>query len=307
MMYKMAQGLVMYFGMNFVMKQFMGSKQQTTITTDENGQAVQVPVATVGDIPAFSARPQQLDEGAIYNQIPQRVAPIWPSDSNIDIIVTLSDTFRPIKIASVPKQYVALQESNFKLGDLKDARTAEVEFTVPKAVQNNGTLWGHFYVGQAGANLDPMEPGFDPATAAHFAYPLTQYFPKKKVSKTRNLLEEKIEEEKPEEEEPEGVVIANYYHPNTTLSFVDLGVVQYPSMHPATRRFIHLEATGARDGSGQNSWYCKSPKKSITWLQKQAASLLTSDRPCSLCQQLLANANSDDASQRHGDDPSTSP
>lgn len=260
MMYKMAQGLVMYFGMNFVMKQFMGSKQQTTITTDENGQAVQVPVATVGDIPAFSARPQQLDEGAVYNQIPQRVAPIWPSDSNIDIIVTLSDTFRPIKIASVPKQYVALRESNFKLGDLKDARTAEVEYTVPKAVQNNGTLWGHFYVGQAGANLDPMEPGFDPATAAHFAYPLTQYFPKKKVSKTRNLLEEKVEEEKLEEEEPEGVVIANYYHPNTTLSFVDLGVVQYSSMHPATRRFIHLEATGARDGSGQNSWYCKSPK-----------------------------------------------
>lgn len=259
MMYKLAQAAAMYFGMNLLLKQFVpASKQQTTITkTDADGNTVQV-VTTSGPVPAFHDRPSQLDEGAVYNPIPQKVAPIWPADSNIDILVTLSDSFRPIKIASIPEQYVALKESNFKLGSMKESRFAEIEFEVPKAVQNNGTLWGHFYIGQAGARLDPMEPDFDPATAAHFSFPLTQYFPKKKFVKTRNLLDDKADEkEVVEEEEPSGPVIANYYHPNTTLSFVDLGVVDYPTMQPVTRRFIHLEATGARDGSGQNSWYCK--------------------------------------------------
>jgi hypothetical protein len=35
----------------------------------------------------------------------------------------------------------------------------------------------------------------------------------------------------------------------------DTGVMQYPSLHPAVRQYVHLEATGARDATGQNGWY----------------------------------------------------
>jgi hypothetical protein len=253
---KIAQAAAIWFGMNMLMKQFGPSKPQAVTTKDAAGNTVQAPANTAA-IPAFDARPSKLDEGATYNRIPQRVAPIWPIDSTVDIIVTLSDSFIPVKIASIPQEYVALKETGFKLGNSSESRVAEGSFAVPSAVQNNGTLWGHFYVGLSGANLDPREPGFDPATAYHFVYPVSQYLPRKKESKTRNLLEGKVEHDAGEElDKPAGPIIANHYHPNISLSFVpDAGVIAYPTMHPGNRQFVHLEATGARDGSGQNSWY----------------------------------------------------
>ncbi|KAI1390941.1 cleft lip and palate transmembrane 1 [Hypoxylon trugodes] len=275
-LYKIVQGVAIWFGMQMLMKQFTGgNKAQTATTTDASGNVVQVP-ANTGEIPAYQLRPSSLDEGATWNPVPQRLAPIWASDSSVDIIVTLSSSFVPVKISSVPDEYVALKEKNFKLGNSSDTRIAETTFTVPSSVQNNGTLWGHFYVGLKGANLDPKEPGFDPATAFHFVHPLTQYIPKKKESKTRNLLEDRpeVEEEEPEEQNT-GPIIANYYHPNTSLAFVpDTGVLTYPQTHPAIRQFIHLEPTGARDGSGQNTWYYPVLYVNTFWQMKSHMTLL---------------------------------
>lgn len=248
----------MWYGMQLLMKQFTGGNkaQTTTEVKDADGNVVKLP-ANTGAIPAYQLRPKTLDDGATYARIPQRVAPIWPVDSSLDIVVTLSDTFVPKPIAKTEEQYRVLDEKSFKLGNYSDKRIIETEFSVPANVQNNGTLWGHFYVGLTGSSLDPKEPGFDPATAIHFAYPLTHYIPKKKVAKTRNLLESKDESaEEVEEEQPSGPIIASYYHPNTTLSFIpDTGVLDLQKAAPAVRQFLNLESTGARDGSGQNSWY----------------------------------------------------
>ncbi|KAI0517642.1 cleft lip and palate transmembrane protein 1-domain-containing protein [Xylaria bambusicola] len=254
---KILQGVLIWFGIQMLMKQFIGGGNQPKITTakDSDGNIVQIP-ANTGDIPAYQLRPATLDPGATYSRIPQRVAPIWPSDSAVDIVVTLSSSFVPTKIASVPEEMVALKETNFKIGNSSDKRSAETLFDVPTSVQNNGTLWGHFYFGLTGSILDPKEPGFDPATAVHFTYPLTQYLPKKKIAKTRNLLEDQPDVlEEPEEEET-GPIVANYYHPNTSLSFIpDTGVLNFAQQPPAVQQFLVLESTGARDGSGQNSWY----------------------------------------------------
>lgn len=230
--------------MQLLMKQLTGgNKTQTATVQDASGNAVQVP-ANTGDIPAYQLRPQTLDEGAVWNPIPQRLAPIWPDDSPVDIVVTLSPSFMPTKISDVPEEYVALSEKNFKLSNSSDTRVVEGTFNVPSAVQKNGTLWGHFYIGLTGANLDPKEPGFDPAKAFHFVHPLTQYIPKKKEAKTRNLLEGRSEVEV--EEEPEdkitGPIVASYYHPNTSLSFITgMGVLTYPQLQPAVRQFVHVE------------------------------------------------------------------
>ncbi|KAL7625117.1 hypothetical protein AAE478_004331 [Parahypoxylon ruwenzoriense] len=273
---KIVQGVAIWFGVQLLMKQFTGgNKAQTATTTDASGNVVQVP-ANTGDIPAYQLRSSTLDEGAVWNPIPQRLAPMWPSDSSVDIIVTLSSSFVPVKISSVPEEYVALNEKGFKIGNSSDTRIAETTFEVPQSVQKNGTLWGHIYVGLTGANLDPKEPGFDPATAFHFVYPLTQYIPKKKEAKTRNLLEDKpeIEEEEPEEQ-GNGPVIANYYHPNTTLAFIpDAGILNFPQTHPAIRQFVHPESTGARDGSGQNSWYYPVLYVNTFWQMKSHMTLL---------------------------------
>lgn len=242
MLYKIVQGVAIWFGMQLLMKQITGNKSQTATVKDASGDVVQVP-ANTGDIPAYQLRPSNLDEGAVWNPIPQRLAPIWPIDSSVDIVVTLSSSYVPAKISSVAEEYVALSEKGFKLGNSSDTRVAETTFQVPSSVQKNGTLWGHFYIGLTGANLDPKEPGFDPATAFHFVYPLTQYIPKKKERKTRNLLEDKLEEDEVEpEEQTTGPIIANYYHPNTSLAFVpDMGILNYPQTQPALRQFVHPE------------------------------------------------------------------
>ncbi|KAI0598073.1 cleft lip and palate transmembrane protein 1-domain-containing protein [Biscogniauxia sp. FL1348] len=254
---KIIQGVLIWVGMQMLMKQITGgNKPQTATVKDASGNVVQTP-ANTGDIPPYQLRPAQLDEGAVYNAIPQRLAPMWPTDSSVDIVVTISPSFFPDKLSSVPEEFVAMREKGFKLGNSSDTRVAETTFNVPPSVQNNGTLWGHFYVGLAGANLDPMEPGFDIASAFYFAYPLTQYVPKKKERKTRNLLEGKVEEEEEDAEGHQpGPIIASYYHPNTSLAFVpDMGIISYPQTHPAIRQFVHLEPMAARDGTGQNSWY----------------------------------------------------
>ncbi|KAI1350257.1 cleft lip and palate transmembrane 1 [Xylaria sp. FL0043] len=254
---KILQGVLIWFGIQMLMKQFIGGGNQpkTATTKDAAGNVVQIP-ANTGEIPAYQLRPATLDPGATYSRIPQRVAPIWPADSTVDIVVTVSDSFVPTKIASVPQEMVALKETGFTIGNYSDRRSAETLFNVPASVQNNGTLWGHFYYGLTGSVLDPKEQGFDPATAVHFTYPLTQYLPKKKIAKTRNLLEDRPNALEEPEEEPAGPIIANYYHPNTSLSFVpDTGILNYPQQSPAVQQFLMLEQTGARDGSGQNSWY----------------------------------------------------
>ncbi|KAL1854357.1 hypothetical protein VTK73DRAFT_8793 [Phialemonium thermophilum] len=269
---KIFQGIAIWMGTQFVLKQFFGERQPAAqVVTNADGKTLQVP-ANTAEIPPYLLRPRLLDDGATSNPIPQRIAPIWPEDSAVvDVVVTISPSVAPTPLDQTPADDVVLRETRFKIGNYSDKRTVDTTIRVPRAVQNNGTLWGHFYVGLSGAQLDPAHPSYDPATAYHFVYPLTHHIPRKRQAKTRNLLAGKegdgdagkeSERETHEgsaaadDEQPGALFVGNYYHPNTTLSFVpNSGVLHYPQTHPAIRPFLHLEATGARDGSGQNSWY----------------------------------------------------
>ncbi|KAK5993682.1 Putative lipid scramblase CLPTM1 [Cladobotryum mycophilum] len=250
-------GAVFYFGVNIFVS-FVMQKNQAGVTVEdpETGKVVTV-AGNTGTIPAFQLRPKELDEGATYEHIPKSIAPIWPQDSHLDIIVTLSPSFNPIPISQVPEEYVVLNEKDFHMNNSTDKRTIDTKFTVPKPVQNNGTLWGHFYLGLSGSVLDPYEPGFDSDKAYHMVHPLTQYLPKKKDVKKRNLLDDLPASDAPEEvKDTSGPIIANYYHQNASFALVPgLGVKDFASLHPAMKYFLRLEASGARDGSGQNGWY----------------------------------------------------
>jgi hypothetical protein len=275
MLRTLIQGVAMYMAMQFVMKQFMGGPKTTT-ARDASGNTVQV--AAPGQIPPYSERPTHLDNGAAYNQIPQLVAPIWPDNSVVDVIVTVSPSFVPSPLKDLPKDAVVFEERQFRIGNWTEKRVAEGTVYFPTPVQHNGTLWGHFYVGLSGAPLDPTQLGYDPGSAYHFVYPLTQYIPKKKETKTRNLLSDanEVAEEAVEEEPAQsGPVIANYYHPNVSLSFIpNSGVIPFTQAHPAVRQFIRLEATGARDGTGQNSWYYPILFVNTFWQLKSQMTLL---------------------------------
>lgn len=186
------------------------------------------------------------------------VAPIWPADTSLDISVYISPTIGMPKLRDLPKESLVLEEKNYRMGDWKDTREISTSFAVPESVQNNGTLWAHFFAGISGSILDPQEKGYDVTKAYYFARPLTQYLAKKKVSKTKKLLGGSDESSGKGEEQPQtkGKVIASFYHPNFTISLIpDSGVLNYPNAHPAVAQFVHPEATHSRDVTGQNGWY----------------------------------------------------
>lgn len=197
------------------------------------------------------------DVGTSYSHIPQMISPIWPSNVSLDINMYISPSVVMPSHKNMPADSLILQERDFGFGNWKDTRDISITFDVPTQVQQNGTLWGHFYVALAGSQLDPTEPDYDPTKAYRVTRPLTQYLARKKVRKAHNLLTGKNETEI-EDDHPEllGPTVGSFYHPNFTLSFIpDSGTPTYPSMHPAMRQYVQLEATGARDSTGQHGWY----------------------------------------------------
>ena len=177
-------------------------------------------------------------------------------NSSLDISIYVSPSLVMPSLASVAPETLVLQERDFTLGNWQDKREIDTTFSVPTEVQNNGTLWAHFYVALHGHTLDPTSKDYNVANAYHFFRPLNQIIPKKKTAKTKKLLGASDSNNEVEPEIPQGTVFASYYHPNFTMSFIpDSGIQSYVAIHPAVRQHFNLETTGARDESGQNGWY----------------------------------------------------
>jgi hypothetical protein len=263
MIKSVVQSIGIFMLIQFAMKQFLpsqsaGADSTSSPSSSSGGNAIAS--VNTGPIPAFSVRPVQLHPDAQYNPIPQTIAPIWPAEGTLlDLNVYVTPSMVLPSLKTLPKSSLVLEEKAFKYGDYNEKRDVSASFAVPKEAQNNGTLWAHFLIAQAGSALDPGAPGYDTGKAYHFTRPLTQYLLKKKAAKRHNLLSGgEAPQLTPEEEEElkASSTLASYYHPNITLSFIpDTGTANYPSMHPAMRSFIQLERSGARDASGQNGWY----------------------------------------------------
>ncbi|KAL2353290.1 cleft lip and palate transmembrane protein 1-domain-containing protein [Cryomyces antarcticus] len=244
-----AQSIGMFLLIQFAMKQFTSSGQAPKpVATMSGANAPAAPGSSAADFQS---------QGSVYSAIPQSIAPMWPTNSSLDISMYISPSLVMPSLTSMPSESLVLNEKSFRMGDWSDKREIHTTFPVPREVQNNRTLWAHFYVGQSGSVLDPTAATYDVSKAFHFVRPLTQHLTKKKVAKTRSLLSGKNETEVPDPvPEIKGTTAASYYHPNFTLSLIpDSGVQMYPQVHPAVRQFIQLESTGARDESGQNGWY----------------------------------------------------
>ncbi|KAL4999104.1 cleft lip and palate transmembrane protein 1-domain-containing protein [Aspergillus recurvatus] len=237
------QGVTIFFVTQFFIGQFFGNKQ--------NAGAGGKP----GAVTSFGERPPRAEVES-YSSVPDTIAPIWPSDSALDISVYVSPSIVLPSLKSLPSSSLVLDEKKFGLGNYSDVRNVETTIQVPKDVQQNGTLWAHFFVALSGHELDPTAKDYSTDTAVHFFRPLNQYLPKKKAKKLKNLLAGADETQEEEDDGTPNISIASYYHPNFTLSVIpDSGNMKYRQIHPAIRRHTQLEATGARDASGQNGWY----------------------------------------------------
>ena len=207
-------------------------------------------------MPAFVDRPHP-SEVANASVFPDLIAPIWPSDSSVDIsiFVTPSIVVPSFKSSSLDNILV-LREKNFTIGNYSDTREIDTIIKVPKQVQQNGTLWAHFFVARSGYQLDPSAKDYSTDDAVHFLRPLNQYLPKKKAKKLKNLLSSSDDTMGDEEDNTPSVQTVSYYHPNFTVSLIpDSGSMRFSQMHPAARQYVQLERTGARDITGKNGWY----------------------------------------------------
>ena len=236
----------MQFAISKIVSSTTGAKSINT-----SGAAGNVP------IPEYTARPDSGEGIQDYNPIPQNIAPIWPENSAVDIKIYVSPSVAMPALDKVVRETLVADEKNLTIGDWKDSREIDTTFDVPQEAQMNGTLWAHFYIALQGNALDPKSKDYDVAKAYHFFRPLNQILPKKKVVKTKKLLGGSDDTDSAKTEEtPKGTNLASYYHPNFTMSFIpDSGSQSYVLMHPAVRQYVNLEATGARDASGQNGWY----------------------------------------------------
>ena len=206
-------------------------------------------------VPKFEENSVTANIVSDYSPIPQIIAPIWPMNSSLDLRVYVSPSLVQTPLSYFPSESLIVEENDFRLGNYSDNRVIDTTFPVPKEAQHNGTLWAHFYVALHGHEIDPSSPKYSVKTAYYFFRPLNHVLAKKKVVKTRNLLGGGDEEDDVPEQ-PKGAVFASYYHPNFTMSFIpDSGTQSFPKMHPAVRQYVNLEATGARDATGQNGWY----------------------------------------------------
>jgi len=254
------QSLGIFLLVQWGMKQVMGGgaqQQQVVQQQDPSGNTINVPVAKVtGPIP-YSAR-ADLKDITNYNNIPQYVSPLWAQNTPMDISLYISPSLTISPLAQMPAKSLVLHEKKFVFGNWTDTRDIHTTISLPKEVQNNGTLWGHFFVAKSGMPNDPSQPGYDASSAFFFSRPLTQYITRKRVAKTRNLLAGASEADDVEEDLSANnpTITGQFWHPNFTLSVVpDAGVRFYAQMHPGIREFIQLDRTGARDASGQNGWY----------------------------------------------------
>lgn len=227
--------------MQFVMTQFFNKKDAS-------------PSSAPGGMPTFADRPHP-SEVADYSTIPELIAPIWPSDTSVDISIYVTPSIVVPSFKSSDSVLV-LQEKNFTIGNYSDTREIDTTIKVPKQVQNNGTLFAHFFLARTGYQLDPAAKDYNTADAVHFLRPLNHYLPKKKAKKLKNLLATSEGEEEEEEDNTPKVWTASYYHPNFTLSMIpDSGSQRFGQLHPAVRQYVQLERTGARDITGKNGWY----------------------------------------------------
>lgn len=228
--------------MQFVVGQFFGKKQDAGSSPRP------------GDMPAFADRPDpsEITERSV---LPDLIAPIWAPDSAIDMSVYVTPSIVVPSFKQSSNSMLVLQEKNFTIGNYSDTREIDTTIKVPKEVQQNGTLWAHFFVARTGHQLDPAAKNYNTADAVHFLRPLNQYLAKKKTKKLKNLLSTDEAELEKEDNTP-SVSTASYYHPNFTVSLIpDSGSQRFAQLHSAVRQHLQLESSGARDSSGKNGWY----------------------------------------------------
>ncbi|KAI6250644.1 Cleft lip and palate transmembrane protein 1 [Erysiphe necator] len=256
MIKSIVQGFLIMIGIQFIIGQLTEKNSNSDISYDVLGDKTGVKGDASGIKPQFPS-PRDANEGVEFNAVANQIVPIWPKNTLLDVVITISPNFIPEPISKTQKERVVLNETAFRFGDFNEEREIDILFDVPGELQNNSTLWGQFFIGINGENLDPSTPSYNPERSFHFTWPLSQFLTQKRSRKEKNLLTRSSQnEELIEEEFPPKSKIVSHYHPNFTMSFIpDTGIISFPSIHPAMRKYFHLQSSNKNDGTFSNGRY----------------------------------------------------
>lgn len=229
--------------------------------------------------PTFPTTSNTADAPAVERlRIPEKIYPLWSPDTSVDVSIYIVENpwTENLHQPGVIATHRVFHEQNFKLDNKSDTREFSTDILFSPHVQHNGTLFALILLAKEGAKIDPAQPGYDPANVFKSYKALTRYFPKKKVVKVKKLIggsNEEKEEEVVEEittSSGTGPKIASYWHSNLTVNVVGgMGELNYGSVAPASRQYITLESTGARDETGKNGWYYPIVFSNDFWLLRE--------------------------------------
>ena len=146
------------------------------------------------------------------NGIPKVLMPSFKLGTKMDLYFYLDQHSEFSAFDDLAK--LALKEQNITFGDYNDLREREFKIKCDSMLQNNGSLYAHFYLIPAGTKLDSTT---DLDNVIYHQKPLARLMPRKKVVQKKNLLNgaETLEAEVTDDKE-----WIRYWWPNVTLSIV---------------------------------------------------------------------------------------
>lgn len=253
--WSVGKNVLIFIAIQYGIKQFMGGGNKA-VTPTPNAAA---PAGSQGEAATEYS----------HTQIPQAVNPLWPSNVSVDVSMYVATGLTLSPFGQVEPGQFVFEEKNFPIQG-KDDREITTSISVPPLIHDGGMLFGHVFVGQTGAELDPKSPNYDSSKAYQRIIYLVTTLPKKKVRKTRNLLESKNETEEAELDVAEPASFATYYHPNFTLSFIpNPGTIQFANLHPAVKSSYALDPADTRDATGRNGFYYPTLYHNTFWQMRK--------------------------------------
>ncbi|CAG8490458.1 2965_t:CDS:10 [Paraglomus occultum] len=201
-------------------------------------------------------------------------APLWPSDSSMDLRVYISEDEEFMNFND-PK-FLVWHVSHIRLGDWDNEKETALELQTSANVRRNGTLYAHVYLTLNRASPNPLDPGFQPDMRVYQRKLLTRYYPKRKEVKTRKLLSGGESEEAEEkdvddtESSDKDTPIISHWHQNLTINIVsDSTIIPYASIPSHISSLIPLESTGMTDPSGRTGYYLPVVLVNDFWLLRE--------------------------------------
>ncbi|KAJ1547945.1 hypothetical protein HK405_004568, partial [Cladochytrium tenue] len=126
------------------------------------------------------------------------------------------------------KSKLVWKEKGIVYGNLNDARSKDIELTVPATVQNNGSWYAHIYLTQQGRSPDPESNTYAEDATLYLRKLLSRFQKKKKEVIKKKLIDAEAPKESPisdaeeelEEVHDEEVPYISYWWQNLTISMV---------------------------------------------------------------------------------------